>query len=192
MTRHPLTSGSKLSTAILFTALTVPDLDDQTLAVPNAESYGRYASGGRGGDAFVVTNLNHSSAGTRREGVTHRNESTQWFRGDREIAGVTGSSHDLGAVDLAAAGPYDVMATHVDGTVTSESAVLTVAAVSEIGMFATSFGSDTIHSACPVLNPTRTNWYVISSKNATGSSVNGASVLDLTMAATSSHPTIHS
>jgi len=52
-------------------------------------------------------------------------------------------------------------------------------------VFQTNFSADTIHAATPVITPTSTNWYILSSKNATSTTI-GSSGFNLTYAATSS------
>lgn len=118
----------------------------------------------------------------------------QWFRGTNPIPEATGTTLALGPATNAAAGPYHVVVTNAFGSATSANANLTVTTLTESDLFSTGFSADTIHSASPVVGPTATNWYVMSSKNATATTVGDDPAtsgtidprLDLTMVATSS------
>ena len=54
---------------ILFAFVMAYAEDRRLLAFPTAEGYGKYTSGGRGGDVYIVTNLNDTGAGSFRQGL---------------------------------------------------------------------------------------------------------------------------
>lgn len=84
----------------------IPPFGEQSerpLAFPGAEGFGKYATGGRGGKVYIVTNLNDNGPGSLREGVSSKEpciilfsisgtihlESTLTIRGNKTIAGQT-------------------------------------------------------------------------------------------------------
>ena len=62
----------------------------QTLAFPEAEGYAAYATGGRGGTVYHVTNLNKSGAGSLADAVSQPNRFVVFDVGG--VIDITGSS----------------------------------------------------------------------------------------------------
>lgn len=55
--------------AVVEVKFNSPKDDNRLIAFPTAEGYGKYATGGRGGDVYIVTNLNDTGAGSLRQGL---------------------------------------------------------------------------------------------------------------------------
>lgn len=93
----------------------------------------------------------------------------QWYKGDTLISGATSASYTINPTIGTSAGDYHVVVTNEGGpstAATSDSATLNLIVTEQTTVFATTFANDAINPAEPVITPTSTAWYVLSSKNA--------------------------